>query len=318
MPPLVEDDQALMELFADSDERNFDRFAAGYNGPIRSLDQRLRLLLPRMRGIMQTGMQAGVAAGYVPAYALDRLEPAFTQTAIRAVPQSVLGEDLAAYDHETDILEVGPDAVAHSLIRTIGHELAGHKVSGGTFVTQDGAMLRLRRGFVSNNYIAPDASATHYGLDEAVQQHLLSSYLDGQFDILDPGMRVSKGDTAYYVERRLLAEFVLRANGLIDPRAIIRGSFEDSDESGAITTDRRTMVMQAGMAYGPGAYRKLSVLFDALDNRIEPFEQLVQRIREPELTASSSVRRLGSININGLVPLSDEFEEFDDEDDSDW
>ncbi|HKX73114.1 MAG TPA: hypothetical protein VJM32_03825 [Candidatus Saccharimonadales bacterium] len=255
-------------------------------------------MVPHVHDTVRAGMQAAVAEGYAPAAALDRLEPAFTQTAIRVVDQSVLGEDLAVYEQRTDIVTLGADVADYDPEQTIAHEIGGHKVSGGTFVLRDGQTVRIRRGFV-NHGSGEIASGRHYGLDEAVQHHMILSYAHGEFGVVDPDARTDR-DRSYYEHRKLLARFVLQSAGIIDLKAITRGSFEDSGEAGAVTTDRRTMVAQARAAYGPGAYFKLNYLFEAIDFEDMSAEELAERIRSPELNTDGSVKRAGSIDVDGL------------------
>ncbi|HET8671849.1 MAG TPA: hypothetical protein VFM05_14885 [Candidatus Saccharimonadales bacterium] len=313
LPPTPLEEDRAWELFEQSDERNFDVFVSGRAADVQALHVELQTVVSQVHARVREGMELGIHEGYVPAYALERLEVAFTQTAIRPVDQSVLGDDLAVYEQATDVMTIGADAVDYGLEQTITHEIGGHKLSGGTFITRaDGTVVRVRRGFVNHDGNAATGSARHYGIDEAVQQHLSLSYLYGQFDVLDPDERTDH-DTSYYGHRKLLAQFILRAGGVIDLRAITRGSFEDSSGSGTITTDRRTMVMQASAAYGPGAYHKLSQLFDSMDFDGMSAEELAERIQGPELNADGSVNHHGRIDLEGLSSSFDEFDEYEEE-----
>lgn len=306
LPPVHLDEDTAWPLFASAQERDFDHFLSVRNGQIDALDEELRAVAPEVQARLRGGMQTAVEQGYVPTSALERLEPAFTRTAIQAVDQSVLGDDLATYEQSRDVLTVATDAADYDLPQTIAHELGGHKLSGGTFVRGgDGTVVRTRRGFVNHSETTETPSARHYGLDEATQHHLILSYLHGQIDTVDPDMR-RDGDTSYYEHRKLLASFVFRSGGIIDLKAITRGSFEDTDEvGGTITTDRRTMVAQARMAYGAGAYRKLSLLFDAIDFDDLSAEELEERIQAPELNGDGSVSRPGSIDVSGFSFYAD-------------
>jgi hypothetical protein len=300
LPPQFVDENQAWELFQASHERNFDQLVARRVEGVEALDRELRAVVPQVHETLQEGMQAAIDAGYVPTTALERLEPAFAQTAIRAVDQAVLGEgDIAVYDQASDTMTVGTDAIEYddNLEQTVAHEIGGHKISGGTFVTrEDGTVARVRRGFVNHDEEASSlASARHYGLDEAVQQHLSLSYMHGEIDVIDPDARTD-GDESYYEHRKLLSEFIDRSGDVIDPKAITRGSFEDSDEAGAVTTDRRAMVMQARTAYGPGAYHKLSQLFDKIVYDNMSAGELAERIHSPEFNPDGSVKRPGYID----------------------
>lgn len=301
LPPRFIDDATARELFQSSDERDLDRLVTERTGRVEALAAELQAIVPEVHETVRAGMQRGIEQGYVPAAALERLEPAFTQTAIQVVDQSALRRgDLAAYDQVTDTLTIGTHASDYDPAQTIVHEIGGHKISGGTFATrEDGTTERVRRGFV-NYEEGVIESNRHYGLDEAVQHHLALSYAHGQFEILDPEERDDR-NLSYYDHRKLLAEFVLRSGGVVDLRAITRGSFEDSGESGAVTTDRRTMVTQARAAYGPGAYYKLDLLLESIDFYDLPAEELAERIHGPEFNDDGSVRRPGFIDTAGLT-----------------
>jgi hypothetical protein len=252
---------------------------------------RVQEAVPKMHSLLLNGVRQAVEQGYVPEAALDRLGPTFTQTAVQVVDKTMLAE-MGAYYHRTDTMYVSSDAQAHALDWVVAHELGGHKLSGGTFVTsEDGRVARTRRGFVT------DAGSRHFGLDEAVQHHLILSYVNGEIDVVDPDERQDV-NYVYEPERKLLAEFISRSKGIIDLKAITRGSFEDSDESGAATLDRRIMVQQATAAYGPGAYRKLDLLFDLADIGNKSALEVAERIEPPVVGTDGRVLQRGNIDID--------------------
>ena len=305
LAPGLVDEATAWELFQQSHHRNFDQFVADRAMTVMSFQEELHDIVPRAHDRLRTGMQLGVDQGFVPAYALDRLAPAFRQTAIQVVDQHLLGEDLAVYQQTTDIMRIGTDAADYDPEQTIIHEIGGHKVSGGTFKLQpDGTITRVRRGFV-NHEAGVVESGRHYALDEAIQHHLALSYQYGQFDILDPDMR-SDYDTSYYEHRKLLSAFVLCSGGLIDLRAITRSSFEDSDATNTVTTDRRTMVAQARAAYGPGAYFKFNLLSEAIDFEDCTAEELAIHIHGPERASDGRIITPGFIDVPNLSPNFDE------------
>jgi len=298
LPPVFMDDAQADELFQESFQPDFDQFVEARTEAVESLVEELRTLVPQVHETVRAGMQAAVEEGYVPEDVLDRLEPAFAQTAIQVVDQSVLGDDLAVYEQTTDIVTIGAEAADYDPEQTVAHEIGGHKVSGGTFVTRGGETVRVRRGFV-NHEEGVITSGRHYGLDEAVQHHLILSYKHGQLDTVEPDARAER-DMSYYEHRKLLAEFVLRSGGVVDLKAITRGSFEDSRQSGAVTTDRRTMITQARAAYGPGAYFRLNQLYESMDFDEMTAEELAARIHGPEFNADGSIKRPGFIDVEGL------------------
>jgi hypothetical protein len=302
LPPKYIDETVALRLFSWGGKTDFKQF-------VDALDRELRTVVPEVHERLRKGMQNAVEQGYVPAYVLKRLGPAFTQTAIQAVDQSIMGDDLAAYEHGTDIMIVG--TAAYNLLQTVAHEIGGHKVSGGTFVERaDSTLDRVRRGFVSDSDQAKTPAPRHYGIDEAVQHHLIVSYLHGQIDTVDPDFRKDT-DMYYYEHRKLLAAFIDRSGGIIDLKAITRGSFEDTDETGTVTTDRRTMVVQASTAYGAGAYRKLSILFDSIDFDDLFAEELAERIHPPSLNNDGSIATPGYLDIDNLTSEFDSFDESD-------
>ena len=302
------EEESAWDFFANSGYRNFDTFIAKRRQAVEALDEELKLVVPQVQSMVYAGMKQAIAQGYVPPAALGRVETAFTQTAIQAVDPAVFkdGASLAHYRQRTDTMVISSEAIDYDLPETIAHELGGHKISGGTFVTTRGCkMLRTRRGFVNDTAKTFSSAGRHYGLDEAVQQHLTQAYINGQIDVLNPDDRddndASGGyESSYYQHRKLLAAFISRSGGIIDLATITRASFEDTEATGIESANRRAMTQQALAAYGPGAYRKLSLLFDAIDIYGDVTEELTQYIQPPELGQDGSVQSPGTIQVHPL------------------
>ena len=259
MSPNYIDEEVAYDLFGDSSERNFDTFLAKRHTAVSRLDEQLHTITPHVEEIVYRGITRAISAGYIPITAIERVKPAFAKTAIPAPDQSFFApSELGTYTTDTDRAALSAEALYYDPEETLAHEVGGHKISGGTFIKQaDGTITCTRRGFVTKHGV-------HFGLDEAVQQHLIVAYTYGEFDVVDPDQR-SDSNIVYRDFRKILATYILRSGNIVTLKNIVRSSFEDTDDSNNCFEERRIMVAQARAAYGPGAYYKLNLLFEAVD-----------------------------------------------------
>lgn len=257
----------------------------------------------------KSGVQDGVAQGYIPAEVMQRLEPAFRYTAIRIIDSAIArfqGERFKAfYENTLDNIGFRHDSVdALQTFRDyIAHELT-HKISGGTFVQTApvGPRLRTRVGYSSE--IRPDVM-TRVGFNEAANHQATLGILTGDFETFDPDKRRDE-DRLYYGYRKTVATFSERSGGLVTSRDITNGLFEDTGTSGNIGR-RKHLVRQAVAAYGLGALANLEQLCLASTKipESELHEAVLGCIYPPRLNRTGDVVALGVID-PGRLPTAQE------------
>lgn len=268
---------------------------------VHEKSQALAEQYPQIAARFEAGVRQGIAEGFIPEHVESRLDATLQQTAIQVADHAILNPDPEAnltevgfWDADSDLAQVSHDRDTGKILV---HELL-HKLSGGRFENIDGTPKRTRLGFKE-----ADKRESHTGLTEAIDHHLTLSFLDGDFATLDPDKRTDN-DTLYYCYRKILAEAVEKSSGILTPRAVIRASFEDSDDVAHHSDERRAMIVEGKQAYGPGLWNKLEVLFRASDSfddsDKEQLAALVSRIHGPQLGEDSKVKVAGYIDLDGL------------------
>lgn len=236
------------------------------------------------------GIMEGRRLGYMP----DKVSPATIEALFKNVMIKVFDEfyspDAAGlYNENYDEIGIMAGIGADETQKTLVHELR-HRLAGGTFrkSTQPDGQVdieRVRTGFQQRG--------RHVALDEAVNEHVTLAILGGDWDVINPLERKDQG--AYQLERRLLHEFIKKSQGLISLKAIVRGSFEDT-EPHVDFNERRQMVREVRSAYNDGTLSRYDELSQYLGQGLD-YETIAHAIQGPKVVKGRVLAK-GFIDIN--------------------
>lgn len=296
----------------------------------RKIERRLPSILKRI----QPNIRRGVEERYIPPEAVERIETAFLSTPVRVVgglaAESEIGRDevKGEYHPDQNAVFLAPDLGRREVADVAIHEIGGHQASGGTFKRdpETGQPVRTRVGLRNVRELNLSSTFEEYAtIDEAVEEHLGQAYKDGKFGELDPDKHKRWGvPQRYYARRKVLADAIAKAGGVIDLRVVTRAAFEDTNEpeaAGTTMTDRREMMRQFSHAYGPGSLRELIRFIDVAEANCGDTDaarrenrELLRRqlacITPPVLGEAGEVVTPGAFDIDRAVELGVDAELF--------
>jgi hypothetical protein len=269
--------------------------------------QKMVEVWPHFVDTFVAGVENGVKLGYIPGHIEKRLGDALEKTSTRVVDTAILAA-YGIYDSSAFYLNTRDEVgLNHEIAdqdneyhNNLVHEYT-HKVSGGTFKphveTKPGEQPISDRPRVGYATEVRHNELKRTGLNEAVTQHLTMGILTGDFETIDPDQR-SDGDRTYYSYRKVLADFVEKAQGLIDVKTVTNGFYEDTGPEGSGSIEaRKRFIGEAVKAYGHGALNKLDKLCIFTDMSSSRLNELVlNRINPPILDKHGNVVSIGNID----------------------
>ena len=258
-------------------------------------------MFPEVVAIIKSGIEVGKSSGYIPEEVDDRrIEESLYLTDIQVSDEGLIRSRRDGdYDMGTDAIKLGSPT---GTVRTLAHE-TDHKRAGGTFkkVASGSGFktIRTRSGF-QNRTISRARGAVRYefshtALDEGIREHITSSIIDGEWDIIAPSKRTVDFDSCT-PERSLIAELIEKSGGIIDLKTICSASFEDTTHRGTMPL-RREMIRQIREAYQPATLRVFDRLCDlAVDASEADLAEMKGLIYAPEFDENGKVTKKGWIH----------------------
>lgn len=222
---------------------------------------------PETVHLVKAGFTKGRTLGYIPEELTDEeIDDRLSSVVIQLRDPLLTESSIGYYDLEEDYVTLQVKDPADKL-RVLVHELR-HRISGGTFKKTGGLIQRERAGFQSPN--KKEGGLHNNRFDEAVNEHITTSLINGNWDVMDPTKRKDGG---YWLERYVLSSLIDKSGGLIDIKTITRAGFEDTTPEGGVVR-RREMMQQFLSAYQPGTIKRFETGLRMINKYCDKYHEL--------------------------------------------